>query len=380
MKSKKFVVLLLLVLLINVSLNIWSWLALEWTNNQWSIYGRAFFSIMPLCLLPFSEKIASISFVKVILYAAASATAGVAVIGLAYHPIWHSTSVMFLGMASHLIIFKSQVEWGIGDNGPEILKNFSVWQSAMSITIPGFVGIIIDSGNGRNGGLVVLTILVALLCIIHVRLKFIKGDAANKKVERWSTRPLTDAFRDKETRSLNLKTIFLSGSITAITAVMPLWAVKNGFSATQAGLILSVVGVCSFLSRAVLLRYALRENEAKIALAYLMWVAGSAVCAWPLINRIDVAVVVAIVFGLGWGAAQPISLGLYADLSKRVEVASSVWASRSFCISVSALSLPFMIGGAMKLGVLHILWHGTYGLGALFGIRGATITRKENIV
>lgn len=379
LKSKNFIILIVLVLLINVSLNLWAWFALGWKDQNWSAYGRAFFSLMPILILPLSEKLSHVSFTRVVVWASACAAVGALMFTKKYHPVWHSLSSLLFGLSLHLIVFRSQSEWGKIDAGPELLRSFSFWQGFTVMIAPGIVGLMIDNGIGKNGGYAVLISLIGVLLYLNLKnrkelLSFVNEktnrvlDEEKIKISSWSMKPLLHGLKSRELRILNAKTIFLSGSITALTVVMPLWSIQNHWSATQAGLILSLIGACSLVSRLALSMVKLNESNSVKILTILMWGAGILLCIWPWVSDFNVAVSLAATFGLVWGAATPISLGLYAWLSRRVEYPSAVWSSRSLCISITALSLPFVVGGAMYYSALQAMWTSVCCGGGIWGL------------
>ena len=326
---------------------------MDWADKSWSAYGRVAFSITPLILLPFGGFVSRIKYEKILLIVSFFVAFAAISIHKKYHPAIHLSALFASGAALHLMIFRSQVLWSEFENSNKLLLNFSFAQSASSMIAPGLAGLMIDNMKRENMAIFVSFLSIIILLYIAISkakemgkfskksiYSFLRKEEIKKELQR-----LYVGCKDDRLKRLNLDTVILSGSITAINVLIPILAINNGWPATKAGLVLSFAGVASFFARFVLLKCRIQEKHERMLISIFSMIAVLSFISLIWVRNIDYAFILAGLFGLASGAAAPISLGMYSGYSKLIADKSISWTMRSFFISITAIATPLLIGG-----------------------------------
>jgi MFS family permease len=187
-------------------------------------------------------------------------------------------------------------------------SNYSLMIAAGGFFGPLGAGLSIDYAGHRMTYLfVALFALLPLMILANSRtLRAVHAPAEAAEGAQGQSRATRELWRHRPLRGP------LIGSTAVLTGTdlfefyMPIYGHSIGLSASQSGLVLSVVGIAAFVVRVVMPALARRTGEAPL-LVYSLFLGAAAFVVFPLFKSMFVLSLFAFLLGLSLGCGQPLS-------------------------------------------------------------------------
>lgn len=365
-----------LLFFVNLSINAWLWFTIQEGFPEWGVTSRAVAAIASFIAIPFSTIIERTSWGKISSISAISLILGVAGTLFPFSVYTISISTFLISISGYLMIFRTQIEYTTRSDGAKDLRSFTTWYGAMCTISPLFAGywaeyFKISSTWLYLVGVVLLISLISLIDVYRTKsesgtnFEFEENKKANLNLKSW-----LDLIKDPEAMRLVRQSVIFSGTMSTLNVVVPIWAIENNWSAGDAGLIIGIVGISSLIIRLVFNRIKWSEKNAQTFVQYSAWLCAIFFGIWPWIDSWALAVVIAILYGLFYGLAAPLSLNLYAWVSQRRENPGTIWGLRSLVGATISISSPPVLGWSISAGCLSYVWSG-------FSVFSLLLDRKQ---
>ena len=236
------------------------------------------------------------------------------------------------------------------------VRNFSLLAlafSASSTLGPILAGFAVD-GVGHHAAFLALSwgVLLSLLLLLKKRFAVPRHEASTPAA---TNQRLIDLIRMPGMLPVFVITGSLSIAWDLFTFVMPIYGTRIGLSASVIGLILGVFGIAVFVVRLVLPLIAqhVRQWNALIA---AMILTGAVLVAFPLVEGVQLLMVLAFLLGVGLGGTQPLVLVLLYERAPPGRGAEAVGV-RTLLLNFAQASVPLAFGAlGSALGMVPVFW------------------------
>lgn len=236
------------------------------------------------------------------------------------------------------------------------VRNFSLLAlafSASSTLGPILAGFAVD-GIGHHGAFLALAsgVLVNLVVLLRKHVAIPRQDAP---VPASASRRLIDLVRMPGMLPVFVVAGSLSIAWDLFTFVMPIYGTRIGLSASMIGLILGMFGVAVFVVRLVLPLVAQRVREWNTLIA-AMFLTGAVLVAFPLVEGVELLMILSFLLGLGLGGTQPLVLALLYERAPPGRGAEAVGV-RTVLLNFAQASVPLAFGAlGSALGMVPVFW------------------------
>lgn len=236
------------------------------------------------------------------------------------------------------------------------VRNFSLLALAFSMSStlgPILAGFAVD-GIGHQGAFLALAsgVLVNLVVLLRKRIAIPRQEAP---VPAAASQRLIDLVRMPGMLPVFVVAGSLSIAWDLFTFVMPIYGTRIGLSASMIGLILGMFGVAVFVVRLVLPLVAQRVREWNTLIA-AMFLTGAVLVAFPLVEGVELLMILSFLLGLGLGGTQPLVLALLYERAPPGRGAEAVGV-RTVLLNFAQASVPLAFGAlGSALGMVPVFW------------------------
>jgi len=236
------------------------------------------------------------------------------------------------------------------------VRNFSLLALAFSTSStlgPILAGFAID-GVGHRGAFLVLSsgVLINLLVLLRKRVAISRHDVSTPAT---ADQRVIDLIRTPGMLPVFVVAGSLSIAWDLFTFVMPIYGTRIGLSASVIGLILGVFGVAVFVVRLILPLIAQRVRQWNTLIA-AMFLTGAVLIAFPLVEGVQLLMLLAFLLGVGLGGTQPLVLALLYERAPPGRGAEAVGV-RTLLLNFAQASVPLAFGAlGTALGMVPVFW------------------------
>lgn len=253
------------------------------------------------------------------------------------------------------------------------VRNFSLLALAFSTSStlgPILAGFAVD-GVGHRGAFLALSsgVLVSLLILFRKRLVIPRHEASRSAA---TNQRLIDLIRMPGMLPVFVVAGSLSIAWDLFTFVMPIYGTRIGLSASVIGLILGVFGIAVFVVRLVLPLIAQRVRQWNTLIAAMV-LTGAVLVAFPLVEGVQLLMMLAFLLGVGLGGTQPLVLALLYERAPPGRGAEVVGV-RTVLLNFAQASVPLAFGAlGSALGMVPVFW----AMGAALLAAAYAVNRKR---
>lgn len=129
------------------------------------------------------------------------------------------------------------------------------------------------------------------------------------------------------------------------------------------------MGVASLVMGAIVASKIWSEAQSHKYETICTWLCCGLFMVWPWSTNWWISCTIAVLFGVTWGVAFPLLLGMYTYFAGRKEMASSVWVLRTGTVMASAVFAPVIFGLSVPLVTLSVVWTSVGGIAAFFRLK-----------
>lgn len=362
-----------LMFFITLTINLWLWRTIQENNIEIGVASRIIGPLASISMIPLSKTIEKLSFGLITTLGVAIFFLGL-IFGLLTTNIYTiNCSIFLLSLASYLIMFRSQLEFSLRQEGAHELRNQIMWYGflcMLAATIPGYISEYFTINKSWLILIVISAICSIPLLIDIIKTKPIKNNiqVTEYKIERlksWFT-----LFKNPQIKLLSQQTIILSGTMSLFNIVIPLWVINNNWENGHAGFIIGISGIASLLIRFIFKHIKWGEKPARDTVNMSCLAISLIFVVWPWISNFELGIVISIVYGLIYGISAPLSTSLYIWTSNKLKNSGGVFSTKTAVSSLIALSNPALLGIGVKLGMFNLIW-------SIFGVSSVCISYKQ---
>ena len=236
------------------------------------------------------------------------------------------------------------------------VQNFSLLALAFSVSStlgPILAGFAVD-GIGHRGAFLALSVgvMANLLVLLRKRVTTSRQEAAAPASPH---QRLIDFIRLPGMLPVFVVTGSLSIAWDLFTFVTPIYGTRIGLSASVIGLILGVFGVAVFVVRLVLPLVAQRIRQWNTLVAAMV-LTGAVLIVFPLVEGVQLLMMLAFLLGVGLGGTQPLVLALLYERAPPGRGAEAVGV-RTLLLNFAQASVPLAFGAlGSALGMVPVFW------------------------
>jgi MFS family permease len=236
------------------------------------------------------------------------------------------------------------------------VRNFSLLAlafSASSTLGPILAGFAVD-GVGHQGAFLALA-AGAMINLIVLSGKHVAVPRQDVPAPAAANQRLIDFVRLPGMLPVFIVAGSLSIAWDLFTFVMPIYGTRIGLSASAIGLILGVFGIAVFVVRLILPLVAPRVREWSMLIG-AMFVTGAVLVAFPVVESVELLMILAFLLGLGLGGTQPLVLALLYERAPPGRGAEAI-GIRTLLLNFAQAGVPLAFGAlGSALGMVPVFW------------------------